>query len=191
MGQAETPGDVRLPNTNIELQCIKSYAPNSTVLEGPMGVRDAVLSGLKDHAWVHLACHGHRDEVQPFSSHFSLHDGRLSLLDLITTDLPKAELAVLSACHTAGATKELPDEYLHPAAGMMMAGFKSVVATMWALDDNIGPAFAKEFYGDMLGGECGPKGAVHAAAALRKAVMALGRQGVPLMQRINFVHFGI
>lgn len=191
VGQAETKGERPLPGTSTELQTIQTYAKHATVLDGASGSRAAVVSGLKSYSWVHLACHGHRDERQPFSSHFSLHDGSLSLLDLIKTPLPNAELAVLSACHSAGARKDLPDEYLHPAAGLLMAGFKSVVATMWALDDNVGPAFAEEFYKEMLGGADGPRGANHAAAAMRKAVVTLGGQGVSLMQRINFVHFGI
>lgn len=192
--EAATARDIRLPNTNDELQRVETYAKkttDTTTLTSSLAVRDAVITGLKTHSWVHLACHGHRNDFQPFSSHFSLHDGPLSLLDLIKIQLPDAELAVLSACHSAGANKDLPDEYLHPATGMMMAGFRGVVATLWALDDNIGPLFAEEFYKEMLGGPDGPKPATHAAFALRNAVKALGREKVPLMQRINLVHFGV
>lgn len=192
VGQAEIQGEEALPDTHVELRCIADrYAPNATVLDGPAASRERVVKALERHSWVHLACHGYRDDHQPFASYFSLRGGGLSLLDLLKTDLPKAELAVLSACHSAGNNGDLPDEFLHPAAAMMVAGFKSVVATMWALDDKVGPVFAEEFYGEMLGGKGGPKGAGHAAFAVRKAVRALGRKGVPLMQRINLVHFGI
>lgn len=195
VGQAETPGELALPNTDAELKCIRGCATDATVLRGPQGLKESVISGLRTHSWVHLACHGHRDNEQPFSSHFSLHDGQLSLLDIVKMELPKAELAILSACHSAGANKDLPDECLHPAAGMMMAGFKGVVATMWALEDPIGPAFAKEFYKEMLGGTDHPKGVDHAATALRQAVMALGKgkgeRTTTLMQKINWVHFGV
>lgn len=192
VGQADIGGEEALPDTHTELKCISDkYAPNATVLDGPAASRERVVKALRTHPWVHLACHGYRDNRQPFASYFSLRGGGLSLLDLVKTDLPKAELAVLSACHSAGNNADLPDEFLHPAAAMMVAGFKGVVATMWALDDKVGPAFAEQFYGEMLNRKGGPKGAGHAAFAVRKAVRALGRKGVPLMQRINLVHFGI
>lgn len=218
VGQAETTGERALPNTVAELRCITTFAGKGQILEGVWASRGDVLAGLQRHPWVHLACHGHRDASQPFASHFSLHDGPLSLLDLIRTELPNAELAVLSACHSAGGNEDLPDEFLHPAAGMLVAGFRSVVATLWALDDSVGPIFAEEFYKEMLGQPDGPKDASHAAIATKKAVAALGRmaeqqkkamtekgkgksvdeksasparKNLSLMQRINFVHFGI
>jgi CHAT domain-containing protein len=42
-------------------------------------------------------------------------------------------LAFLSACETATGDREIPDdsEALHLAATLLIAGFQSVVATMW------------------------------------------------------------
>jgi CHAT domain-containing protein len=48
---------------------------------------DAVANGLRDHPWVHFACHGHLLLHQPFDSSFELHDNvRLTLLDLILSE---------------------------------------------------------------------------------------------------------
>lgn len=191
VSQPDTEGERNLPAARKEVRSISKLIPSATVLEGSAGTREAVLTGIAEHEWIHLACHGHLNPFQPFLSRFPMHDGPLLLLDLIKRDLPVAEVAVLSACHSAGANKDLPDEALHPAAGMMVAGFRSVVATMWALDDSVGPMFAREFYKAMLPAEGAPKGAEDVSSALTLTINALGRKGVPLMQRINLVHFGI
>lgn len=191
LGQSNTEGKKELPRAGDEVRRVRRYSPKATTLEGPSGTRGAVLSGLLAHSWVHLVCHGHHDEAQPFSSHFSLHDGPLSLLDLIRKEAPRAEFAFLSACHSAGVSKDMPDEHLHPAASMMLAGFKSVVATMWALDDGVGPDVAGAFYEEMLG-EGEPKGAADAAGVLRRVVLKLGKKRqIPFMQMINLVHCGM
>lgn len=192
VGQGRKKGEAELPGAVRELLWIEEHASKCTSFSGERALKKSVVSALETHAWVHLACHGYRNDAQPFSSYFSLHhDDRITLLDLIQTDLPNAELAVLSACHSAGTNKNLPDEFLHPAAVMMMAGFKSIVGTMWALDDEVGPMFAEKFYEEMLPKDGTPKDVDHAAVAMRKAVRSLGEEGVPLLQRINFVHFGI
>lgn len=191
VSQPDTEGERALPAARKEVQRITKVIPSATVLEGPAGTRDAVLTGISEHAWIHLACHGHLNPFQPFLSRFPMYDSPLSLLDLVKQNLPLAQVAVLSACHSAGANRDLPDEALHPAAGMMVAGFRSVVATMWALDDSVGPIFAREFYKAMLEEDGTPKAATDVSLALTQTVNTLGRKGVPLMQRINLVHFGI
>lgn len=50
-----------------------------------------------------------------------------------------AELAFLSACQTAVGDEKIPEESAHLAAGMMVVGFKGVVATMWSIGDADAP----------------------------------------------------
>lgn len=175
-----------------EVRVIQEYASEATILVGDVGTREAVLTSVGKHTWLHLACHGHHNSVQPLLSHFSMHDGPITLLDLIKHDLPHAELAVLSACHSAKVSKLMPDEALHPAAVMLFAGYKSVIGRMWALDDSIGCALLAKFYRLMLGGSKGPKDCSMAGKGLEKALQDLDREGydIPLAQRANVIHFG-
>lgn len=194
VGQSDTPNERPLPKVDEEIQAIRACAPSASVLESSGATKKAVLDGLGEHAWLHLACHGHHHPTQPFQSHFSMHDGPITLLDLIVKDLPHAELAVLSACHSARVSDILPDQALHPAAGMMFAGYKSVIGSMWALDDGLGAALASKFYQLMLGGNGGEsKGYSDAATVLTRAFNALEKEGydVPFTQRINVVHYGV
>lgn len=132
VGQSDTQGEDPLPKVVDEVQAIKACAPHASILELSAGTREAVLTGIRQRSSIHLACHGHHDPQQPFQSHFSMHDGPITLLDLVEQDIPHAELAVLSACHSARVSEILPDEALHPAAGVVFAGYKSVIGTMWA-----------------------------------------------------------
>lgn len=196
VSQPSTPGQEELPHVSSETLCIQLRAPTANILNDKAGTRADVLKAIVKCSWAHLICHGHHDPTHPFSSHFSMYDGSISLRDLLEQDLPKAQIAVLSACHSAKVNKELPDESLHLAAGLIAAGFRSVVATMWALDDEVGPLVMEKFYAEMLpeGGEA--KKAEDVATALKKAV-SMKKEGsedlplIPLMQRINFVHYGV
>lgn len=191
VGLANTPQEKPLPSVPAEIQAIRAWVPNTVILEESAATKAAVLDGIHKHPWLHLACHGHHNPEHPFRSHFSMHDGPLSLLDLSMMALPHAELAVLSACHSARGSEALPDESLHLAAGMIFAGFKSVIGTLWALDDSVGSALANEFHRIMSEGM---KDCSDAAASLNQACID-GRTKNPktdwLMGKVTVVHYGV
>jgi CHAT domain-containing protein len=93
---------------------------------------DEVRSGLKDNRAniLHLACHGVQ-AAQPLQSCFILGDGKLTIGDLMTLDLPHATFAFLSACQTAKGDRSHADQTVHLAASMLFCGFRSVVGTLW------------------------------------------------------------
>ncbi|KAG8861411.1 hypothetical protein FRB96_002860 [Tulasnella sp. 330] len=192
--QAEAEGETPLPNVDREMIAICKQVANASVLGGEECTREAVLTSLKDTEWVHFACHGHQDPLEPFKSHFSLRtrDAPLTLLDIISTGLPKAELAILSACHSAAGDSATPDEVIHLTAGMLVTGFRTVVGTMWAMADEDGPIIAEEFYKYMF--RNGPEAVDcrDAAKGLSIGVKKLRRRrGIPFERWINFVHYGI
>lgn len=156
------------------------YAPNADVLVDSNGTRGAVLKGIANHTWVHLACHA-------YPSRIPMHDGSLTILDLINTSVSHAGMAVLSASGSAKPSETLPGECFHPAGAMLFAGFSSVVGTLWGLDDGVMPLVAEEFYKHISEGQK----ETGAAGALRKAVKGLSRKDVSFMQQVNFVHFGV
>lgn len=191
VGQPDTPGELALPNVVSEVQAIRNQIPQAFILLSLDGTKEAVLKEIREHNWLHLACSSNYDTKQPFHSSFSLYDGRLTLLDMISRDLPHAELAFLSTSNSARVSDTLPDEALHPTAGMMFAGFKSVIGAMWGLDDEVVSKLAGRFYKLMAEGE---KDCADAAVVLADAmqdVVAEDRDAVPFMQRINMVHYGV
>jgi CHAT domain-containing protein len=83
---------------------------------------------------LHLACHGVQ-EPDPLKSAIQLHDGRISVADIMRLSLPHAVLAYLSACQTAKGHRDAPDQVVHLAASMLFCGFRSVIGTMWYVFD--------------------------------------------------------
>ncbi|KAI0261845.1 CHAT domain-containing protein [Gloeopeniophorella convolvens] len=190
------PNDPSLMDVSKEIASIESV-PGMLVskLASNEATRESVIERLKGHKMVHFACHGLLVEDKPFDASFKLHGSdRLTLLDIIRSQLPDAELAFLSACHTAelADTKE-PDEMLHLAAAMQYCGFRSVVGTMWEMADKDGKDMAKHFYRRLLSPrwDASVSIAERSAKALQFAVQKLRlKRGMTTERWVNFVHYG-
>ncbi|KAI0083077.1 CHAT domain-containing protein, partial [Irpex rosettiformis] len=122
VSQPATPYCDPIPNTRTEAEIITSLISRSTHLDDTGGTVQAVLEGMAKHDWVHLACHGVQNRMDPTNSAFALYDGRLTLSMLMSQHLPNADLAVLSACQTATGDETLSEEAVHLAAGMLNVG---------------------------------------------------------------------
>ncbi|KAH7320326.1 CHAT domain-containing protein [Rhizoctonia solani] len=154
IGQEHTPGHSPLPATVTELAHIRKRAAEGAVrcsqLDGSRATRSAVLDTMEGYDWIHLACHAHQNLKDPTQSGFFLHDGVLSLAEITQKSFKNKGLAFLSACQTAKGDKELADESVHLASGMLIAGYPSVIATMWSIMDVDAPAMAEEVYGQLI-----------------------------------------
>lgn len=183
-----------LPGTLKEAATIEHIGQSRVYhLSGAEATPDTVFDAIAAHDWVHLACHGCQDVDDPTKSFFALHDGSLSLSRVMGANLNSAQLAFLSACQTATGNKELPSEAIHLTAGMLAAGFTSVVGTMWSIGDSDAPIVAEAFYSILWkqGVDLGWKRA-DAASALHEAVLELRRNvgDSNLVKWVPFVHFG-
>ncbi|KAG1835162.1 TPR-like protein, partial [Suillus variegatus] len=151
--------------------------------------KSTALRALQDNTWFHLACHGTQKFDEPFQSAFLMRDQPLSLLDIAQMDLSRHQFAFLSACETAVGVPATPDEVIHLAAGLQFAGVKSVVGTLWKVDDPTVQRLVKAFYKNLCGD--GTMNSKRAARALHRAVQLLASdRDIPLAQRIVFVHIG-
>ncbi|VDB99188.1 unnamed protein product [Peniophora sp. CBMAI 1063] len=167
-----------------------------SILNDEQATTGAAKCVLSEHPWLHLACHGSQNADDPLKSAFVLHDGPLSLADLMATTADNAELAFLSACQTAVGDVKIPEESMHLAAGMLAVGYKGVIATMWSIRDQDAPLVVEAYYKKLLGlrasGKLGKSG-TGAAYALHEAVRGLreevGEKNV--VRWAPFVHFGI
>ncbi|KAG1823705.1 CHAT domain-containing protein [Suillus subaureus] len=178
-----------------ELELVQKLVPamaTRTAISGDAATRAGALEALEENTWVHLACHGKQDPTQPYDSHFVMKDGPLTLLDIMEKDIPHAEFAFLSACHTAVGDEETPDEVIHLAAGLQFSGFKSVVGMLWEVDDAVAKHVVEAFYKNMFKDleDGGDMDCTKAAWALNRATHAV-KTKVPLEQRMVFVHIGV
>ncbi|KAG1853201.1 CHAT domain-containing protein [Suillus subalutaceus] len=171
-----------------ELELVRKLVPataNSTTLSGDDATRAGALDALQHNTWVHLACHGKQDREQPYYSCFAMKDKPL------TKDIPHAEFAFLSACHTAVGDEETPDEVIHLAAGLQFSGFKSVIGTLWVVNDAVAKHVVEAFYKKIVKGleDSDMMDCTKAAWALNRATNAV-KTKVPLEQRMVFIHIG-
>ncbi|MEU3428786.1 CHAT domain-containing protein [Streptomyces gardneri] len=141
-----TPDFRDLPAAADEARDLRGRRPDARLLTGPAATAPTVLEALADCSWVHFACHGTQDVAQPSRGALILHDGPLTLRDIVNLRLPYAEFAYLSACETSRGGFVLADEAISFAAAVQVAGFRDVVGTQWSIDDVLAPEVADLVY---------------------------------------------
>ncbi|CAA7260630.1 unnamed protein product [Cyclocybe aegerita] len=204
ISQPNTPGKASIPATREETHAIhemmRQAGIQSLLLEDDEATTTRVPEELKAHGWVHFACHGSQDPAEPLNSGVHLHDGCLTLREIMRQHIPNTKHAFLSACETSTGHGDLSDEVVHLAAGMLAAGYQGVVATMWSIKDDYGPKIAGAFYEHLLEGTAGEGGkkrldGVRAAHALDHAICSIrekiGDSEEALLTWVPYVHFGI
>ncbi|KAF8750930.1 TPR-like protein [Rhizoctonia solani] len=194
VGQAATPKMTPLPGATTELAIIEERTPsgiNYKQLDGMNAQVSSVLEAMKSCSCVHSACHAHQNLTHPTNSGFYLHDGTLTLRDIMQQSFKDKHLAFLSACQTAKGDDGLPDEAVHLASGMLMAGYPSVIATMWSIADVHAPMVADEVYARLM--KKGSIGPGDTARALHYAVAKLREQLWPkdFVLWMPYIHIGI
>ncbi|CAG8665429.1 6691_t:CDS:1, partial [Acaulospora colombiana] len=191
--QPSAPGTSSIPSTKKELDCIRLRITDREhdILEGSEGTKSRVMIGMGECGWLHLACHGVQMPDEPTKSALILEDGYLTLEEIIQLHLPDAEFAFLSACQTTAGDETLSEEAVHIAGGMLLAGYRGVVATMWSIQDDLAPEVADEFYACITKDGKRPIN-TKAAEALHVSLQKLRDKGsARLIDWIPFVHLGV
>jgi CHAT domain-containing protein len=126
------------------------------------------------------------------NSAFALFNGDLELSQIVSKRLSAGQFAFLSVCHAAAGLRSLPGEAMHLAGGLQFAGFPSVIATMWSINDEDAPIVADYTYQYLFRNGlhcCDPS---EAAMALNHAVLRLREDtNVTLDRWAPFIHFGV
>ena len=204
VSQPYTPSLPPIPNTEQETLAVYQEVAKRGIKATHYSDKDAtvgrVSESMQSFSCIHVACHASQDIENPLDSAIHLYDGQLELSEIMTKDLPNADLAFLSACQTSAGDHTLPEEAIHLAAGMMTAGYRSVVATMWSISDKHAPHVAEAFYKNLSSNKTAD-GIVSlditsSARALHTAIQAL-RNGLDdkkerdLLEWIPYVHYGV
>ncbi|KAF6742526.1 CHAT domain-containing protein [Ephemerocybe angulata] len=201
--QPRAAGGSHIPGTTEEVQSIYDLATENglraELFDGSDITPATCLDSMEKFSSIHLACHASQDATNPLESRFLFHNGSLDLFTILQRNLKDADLAFLSACQTGTGSEKLPDEAVHLAAGMLAAGYRRVVATMWAIRDEHAPAVATDFYQYLLDHRDPADGSgfdgTHSARALHHATQQLrirlgNDSDESLLAWIPYVHFG-
>ncbi|TEB31082.1 hypothetical protein FA13DRAFT_1852280, partial [Coprinellus micaceus] len=200
--QPEVPDLCAIHGTKEEVRDVHREATalgvRSLSLEGGAVTPEKCLEYMEEYSSIHLACHGGQDISDPLQSRFLFHNGSLTLNSIMQKNLPNADLAYLSACRTSAGEVTLANEVVHLAAGMLAAGYRRVVSTMWEIGDGHASQVARDFYqylwkhrpegsGSRFDGSLSAYALQHAAQELRDR---LDNTDSSLLTWMPFVHYG-
>ncbi|KAJ7496606.1 CHAT domain-containing protein [Mycena latifolia] len=181
-----------LPGVQEEVRKIVSIVGNEHVhsLIGEQATVESVQIQLKNCSWIHLACHGEQNLVNPPGSCLHLYKGTLQLGTILQMPLENAEFVFLAACQTAKGDAGLVNESFHLGGGFIAAGFQGAIATIWSMLDKDGPVVAEIVYSHLFRNG-GSLQVTDAAEALQLAVRKLRNGGASYERWVPFIHIGL
>jgi CHAT domain-containing protein/tetratricopeptide (TPR) repeat protein len=154
--------DAAAPLILDEAKTVAGILPHAELLLGEKASTAALQSKGLQCRLIHIATHGYYRQDNPLFSGIRLGDSLLSLYDLYRFKLP-AELIVLSGCATGVSTVAGGDELLGLVRGLIRAGAKAALLTLWDVQDRSTLEFMTCFYQSIEAG-------ANKAAALQRAV---------------------
>ena len=146
--------DKTLPNATIEVNNIKAIFENSSVYVEEAASKDIAKTQMANYTVVHFATHGNLDPVIFKNSYLTLapnkskgEDGRFTIEEIwALDDLPNCQLITLSACNTAVNDDKIEGWINNPAKEFIKKGARSVVASLWMVDDASTSELMQQFY---------------------------------------------
>ena len=164
----------QLPYARKEVEMIGRILKASP-LTGKEATKDEVLKRLSSVTLVHIAAHGRMETGEialcPNPSRTSLEpkdeDFILSMSDVLNVKL-RAKLVVLSCCHS-GRGEIKAEGVVGIARAFTGAGARSVLVSLWAIDDEATLEFMKTFYQHLVEGKGASESLNRAMKSMRES----------------------
>jgi CHAT domain-containing protein len=192
LGSLAVAGMPPLEATIGEVDGIRRLYPKATVAKEMDLTHDTVLAALQERDLVHLATHGIYEPAAPLFSALLMSPAknqasRLSLYELTDVQV-KAKLVVLSACDSGIGKLMEGDEIAGLTRTFLSAGARTVVSSLWTVDDASTALLMQEFY-RQLGKGFSPAAALRFGALAVRKPYVLGTvraDGPALILRLGF-----
>ena len=163
----------QLPGAEEEVKMIGEILKVEPLI-GKNATKELVLSRLNSVSLVHIAAHGcaERGEILLSPNLGSSEppeekDFLLTMTDVLDAKL-NAKLIVLSCCHS-GRGKIKAEGVVGIARAFLGAGARSVIASLWAIDDEATQKFMRHFYEHLVKGQSASKSLHEAMKMMRKS----------------------
>jgi CHAT domain-containing protein/tetratricopeptide (TPR) repeat protein len=169
----------RLPWSRVEVSRLSRLFPHATVLTGPNASEEtlsrmAQAQELSEYSVVHLATHALVHDRSPVRSALILaevaltdqaktdtmgapNDGFLTAEDILRDWRLDADLVVLSACETGLGQWVRGEGYIGLAHAFFQAGARSLLVSLWQVDDRATSLLMQRFYENYRGAYEGPR----------------------------------
>ena len=156
-----------LPSAREEVEMIGRML-GTIPLTGRQATKDEVLGRLGSVALVHIAAHGSMEagEISLAPNNGEM-DFILTMKDVLSVQM-RARLVVLSCCHSArGQIKA--EGVVGIARAFLGAGARSVLVSLWAIDDEATLEFMKNFYQHLVKGKSASEALNQAMNSMRES----------------------
>lgn len=151
-----------LPAAAAEAAYVAALFPERRVLIGEQATEAAVRAEIDQYALLHFATHGYLSEDAPLLSAILLANGdALNVYEIMSLQL-RADLVVLSACRTALGETTGGDDVLGLTRGLLGAGARAAVVSLWPVSDVSTSLLMGAFYRHLRAGQS-PARALQAA----------------------------
>lgn len=177
----------RLRGARAEVQAIASYYDDVTALVGVDASEQRLAAmadadSLRRFDVIHLATHALVDDRRPEQSALVLsqvglpdpiaaasageriRDGLVTAQEVVREWHLDAELVTLSACETGLGRRVTGEGYIGLAQAFLQAGARSVVVSLWKVDDRASSMLMRRFYANLTGRGAGQKPMTRSAA---------------------------
>ncbi|HEY2460220.1 MAG TPA: CHAT domain-containing protein [Candidatus Acidoferrum sp.] len=137
--------DAHAPLIREEVEAVHRVLAGSELYLGEAANHDVFLKRAKSCHTIHVATHGSFRPDNPMFSGVRLGDGYLYLYELYGMQL-SADLLTLSGCATGLNVVAEGDELLGLIRGALYAGARSLLLTLWEVNDRSATDFMSSFY---------------------------------------------
>ena len=157
--------DEKAPFVDEELAKISRLFPAARVLQGAAATRAAFVESSKAASFIHIATHAIFRQDNPMFSSFKLADGYFTAFDLFSLACP-TNLVTLSGCQSGMSEVTGSDDLLGLMRGFLYAGARSLLVSLWNVNDESTAALMVHFYREWQKGSA-------KSTAFRKAMLAV------------------
>lgn len=144
--------DARSPAIETEARRVAGLLADAQLCLGEEATEERLRLAAPHTRVLHIATHGFFRRDNPLFSAIRLGDGFLSLFDLYRLDL-RADLVTLSGCSTGLNTVVGGDELLGLTRGLLHAGARAVLLSLWDVQDDSTAEYMTTFYQRMAEGQ--------------------------------------
>ncbi len=137
--------DPQAPAIRKEIQSVANALPEPDVLLGRRASAKALQEKGPRSRLIHIATHGFFRQDNPIFSGIRLGDTFLTLYDLYRLRLPVDQIT-LSGCSTGANVIAAGDELIGLMRGLLSAGARSLLLSLWDVNDSSTAMFMKIFY---------------------------------------------
>jgi CHAT domain-containing protein/tetratricopeptide (TPR) repeat protein len=137
--------DDKAPMVAEEISRLRRMFPSANVLSGEAATRQAFVEKSGTCSFMHIATHAVFREDNPMFSSFKLADGWFTASDLFSMNC-QTNLVTLSGCQSGVTEISGADDLLGLMRGFLYAGARSLLLSLWNVNDQSAASLMAFFY---------------------------------------------